>query len=157
MKPILVIAVAQAEIDRAAGWYENRKEGLGAEFLDRVSETLERIEMNPQVYAEGDRGLQLGRCLSSRAPATVLPPLSGPCFFNPVQIISRTLPCASRFGYPHAHRAAGKNLKDENRIDARVSRTHRLVQTSVGADIGWCRHRLVQTSAGVDIGWCRLK
>ncbi len=58
MKPVIVSAVAQSEIDGAASWYETRKEGLGAEFLDRVAETLERIETNPEGYAEGYRGLR---------------------------------------------------------------------------------------------------
>jgi hypothetical protein len=50
------VGTAQSEIDSAASWYEARKEGLGSEFLDRVSETLERIEIHPQGYAEGYRG-----------------------------------------------------------------------------------------------------
>ena len=58
MKPVIVSAPAQSEIDAAAAWYENRKDGLGLEFLDRVSETLERIETNPEGYAEGYRGLR---------------------------------------------------------------------------------------------------
>jgi len=50
VKPVIVAGVAQGEIDRAAAWYENKQEWPGAEFLDRVAETLERIEMNPQGY-----------------------------------------------------------------------------------------------------------
>jgi hypothetical protein len=52
VKAAIVTAVAQGEIDSAAAWYENRKEGLGAEFLDRVAETFERIETNPEGYVE---------------------------------------------------------------------------------------------------------
>jgi hypothetical protein len=48
VKPVIISGLAQGEIDRTAAWYENRKEGLGAEFLDRVKETLERIEANPE-------------------------------------------------------------------------------------------------------------
>jgi toxin ParE1/3/4 len=58
VKPVIVSAIAQRDIDTAAAWYENRKDGLGIEFLDRVAETLERIETNPEGYAEGYRGLR---------------------------------------------------------------------------------------------------
>lgn len=58
MKPVIITGKAQSEIDSAASWYEGRKEGLGGEFLDRVRETLERIETNPTGYAEGYRGLR---------------------------------------------------------------------------------------------------
>ena len=58
MKPVIVSTIAQRDIDSAAAWYENRRYGLGLEFLDRVSETLERIETNPQGYAEGYQGLR---------------------------------------------------------------------------------------------------
>ena len=33
-----------------AVWYEERKEGLGAEFVDRVRETILRIRENPAGY-----------------------------------------------------------------------------------------------------------
>ena len=56
MKPVIISALAQSEIDAAAAWYENRKDGLGLEFLDGVSKTLDRIETNPEGYAEGLQG-----------------------------------------------------------------------------------------------------
>jgi hypothetical protein len=43
VKPVILTPIADADIGRVAGWYEERKEGLGAEFIDRVEETLERI------------------------------------------------------------------------------------------------------------------
>jgi hypothetical protein len=58
VKPVIVTGTAQSEIDSAAAWYENRREGLGSEFLDRVGETLAKIEMNPDGYAVGYRGLR---------------------------------------------------------------------------------------------------
>jgi toxin ParE1/3/4 len=58
VKTAIVTIAAQREIDVAAAWYEGKREGLGTEFLERVAETLERIEMNPKAYAEGYRGLR---------------------------------------------------------------------------------------------------
>ncbi len=52
MKPVILTPIADADIGRVAGWYEERKEGLGAEFIDRVEETLERIGENPVGYAK---------------------------------------------------------------------------------------------------------
>jgi toxin ParE1/3/4 len=42
---------AQADVEKAATWYEGRKEGLGEKFLDRVLETLNRVADNPKGYA----------------------------------------------------------------------------------------------------------
>jgi plasmid stabilization system protein ParE len=43
VKPVILTPIADADIERVAVWYEERKEGLGAEFTRRVRETLERI------------------------------------------------------------------------------------------------------------------
>ncbi len=58
MKPVIVSTQAQAEIDRVAAWYEGRREGFGEEFLDRVNETLERIEINREGYVVLHKGLR---------------------------------------------------------------------------------------------------
>jgi toxin ParE1/3/4 len=58
VKPVIVTALAQTEIDRTAAWYENRREGLGGEFLDRVDEAIQRIEMNPEGYAPAYKDLR---------------------------------------------------------------------------------------------------
>ncbi len=50
MKPVILTKVAEADIERVAVWYEERKEGLGAEFIDRVTETILRIGENPAGY-----------------------------------------------------------------------------------------------------------
>ncbi|MBV8810958.1 MAG: hypothetical protein JO033_19995 [Acidobacteriaceae bacterium] len=44
---VRVTAIAQAEIDSAAAWYEGQEDGLGGKFLDRIEEALERICRNP--------------------------------------------------------------------------------------------------------------
>lgn len=53
MKKLVVIsAVAEQEIERAATWHEKQREGLGQEFYDKVLEGIERIETNPEGYAK---------------------------------------------------------------------------------------------------------
>lgn len=43
MKDFRVEAVAQAEFEEAAGWYELQREGLGLEFIAEVDRVLLRI------------------------------------------------------------------------------------------------------------------
>jgi hypothetical protein len=38
-----VEAVAQAEFEEAAGWYETQRDGLGDEFIAEVDRVLQRI------------------------------------------------------------------------------------------------------------------
>ena len=38
---------AREELRKAATWYEERREGLGGEFLDDFLGTIEAIENNP--------------------------------------------------------------------------------------------------------------
>lgn len=55
---VVVSPAAEVDIDRAASWYEAQRPGLGEQFLDRVTEALERIEANPQGYAQVYRDLR---------------------------------------------------------------------------------------------------
>ena len=41
---------AQADIEQAAAWYESQKEGLGVTFVNRVTETVDSIALNPFGY-----------------------------------------------------------------------------------------------------------
>jgi plasmid stabilization system protein ParE len=43
---------AQRDIEAAAEWYENQRDGLGLEFTDRVLEAIEAIERNPFGHAK---------------------------------------------------------------------------------------------------------
>ena len=52
MRRVEVSASAKADIDRAALWYEARKEGLGDRFLTAVLDTIDRIALNPEDYAK---------------------------------------------------------------------------------------------------------
>jgi hypothetical protein len=55
MKPVSFSPLAKLEIDRAAQWFEDRKEGLGLEFYERVDEAAEKIERNPEGFRKVHR------------------------------------------------------------------------------------------------------
>ncbi|MEO7735483.1 MAG: hypothetical protein ABIY55_31305 [Kofleriaceae bacterium] len=44
MRRFKVDPLAQVELDDAAGWYEQEREGLGLEFIEEVDRVLARIE-----------------------------------------------------------------------------------------------------------------
>jgi toxin ParE1/3/4 len=47
VKPVRLTPTADADVLRAAAWYEVQKEGLGAKFLDRVEHAVKRIAEAP--------------------------------------------------------------------------------------------------------------
>jgi toxin ParE1/3/4 len=47
---VRLTALAKADIQQASAWYEDRKPGLGAEFLDKVDETIGRIKNHPLAF-----------------------------------------------------------------------------------------------------------
>ncbi len=47
---ILFRPEAEAEMEPAYRWYERRREGLGADFLLCVEESLEKIRRDPELY-----------------------------------------------------------------------------------------------------------
>jgi plasmid stabilization system protein ParE len=59
----------RAEINEAYRWYENQQSGLGDEFLDRISETLDRICQMPESYAVVYRDIR--RAVVQRFPYAV--------------------------------------------------------------------------------------
>ncbi len=50
-KPLRAEAEATQELDHAAGWYEDRRLGLGRRFLASVDATLDQIGRFPQAGA----------------------------------------------------------------------------------------------------------
>ena len=48
--PVRLLPDAKAEFDAAADWYEQRRPGLGADFIARVREVLTRIAANPGLH-----------------------------------------------------------------------------------------------------------
>jgi toxin ParE1/3/4 len=59
LKSVILTARAEADVERVAVWYEERKEGLGAEFVGRVRETIGRIAENPAGYARAMRDVRV--------------------------------------------------------------------------------------------------
>lgn len=49
---------AEADVEDAARWYEQRSAGLGAELVGRVREALDRITQNPDLYPEIHHGVR---------------------------------------------------------------------------------------------------
>lgn len=64
-----LIAEAEADIGEAAGWYEERRRGLGLEFTRTVRALLATIERDPLRYPYARR--QVRRALVRRFPYAV--------------------------------------------------------------------------------------
>jgi plasmid stabilization system protein ParE len=48
---LIIRPEADAEVDEAARWYEERRQGLGEEFLDTFLEVTANVKRNPYLYA----------------------------------------------------------------------------------------------------------
>lgn len=75
MKPWVVDLKAQQEIDDAAFWYEDQREGLGSRFLDVLDHTLQVAANHPAACARlrlGPASLTLRKALLHRFPHTVV-------------------------------------------------------------------------------------
>jgi len=88
----LLTSAARRDIERVADWYEQRRDGLGLEFTDRVLDALEAIERDPLTYAQviGDaRRTLLGqfpyalwykrKAMRSSLPACITNAIQGSC------------------------------------------------------------------------------
>lgn len=49
MKPFALSTPASQELSSAVLWYETRRTGLGAEFFDAVTRTIERVRAHPEI------------------------------------------------------------------------------------------------------------
>ena len=64
MWPVTVRPRAEADLENARNWYEERRQGLGREFVLAVHLAVERIRANPQrcpIYYRGFRRVLLAR------------------------------------------------------------------------------------------------
>lgn len=61
---------ADAEVAEAARWYEERRAGLGAEFLDAFAASTDRLRRDPYLYAPILRDAR--RVLVQRFPYSVI-------------------------------------------------------------------------------------
>jgi plasmid stabilization system protein ParE len=56
--PIVLTAEAEADVEEAAMWYEQRSDGLGVRYVSRVREVLARVSDNPELCPEVHGGLR---------------------------------------------------------------------------------------------------
>ncbi len=69
-----VLSEAEEEAREAAQWYENRRAGLGQDFLDALARAFEEIERNPQAFQQvtvQDPARQVRRYVPRRFPYSV--------------------------------------------------------------------------------------
>jgi plasmid stabilization system protein ParE len=57
-EPVVLTAEAEADLDEAVQWYEQRSTRLGAQLVARVRDTLSRIGFNPDLYPEVYNGIR---------------------------------------------------------------------------------------------------
>ncbi|SRR6266487_3221784 len=69
MRDLIVRLQAQLDVEDAALWYESRRPGLGARFLDEVDYVVERIRVSPLQFPEIEPGIRRG--LTRRFPYSV--------------------------------------------------------------------------------------
>lgn len=70
MKPIRFHPDADAEMLDAAVWYESQQQDLGKRFLAAVQDALNRLALNPELYAFVDGDVR--RCLTKTFPFGIL-------------------------------------------------------------------------------------
>jgi len=66
MWPVTVRPHAEADLENARNWYEERREGLGREFITAARLAVEKIRANPERYPVYYRGFR--RVLLTRFP-----------------------------------------------------------------------------------------
>jgi toxin ParE1/3/4 len=58
MIPTFLSSEAEADLEEAAQWYEQRSPGLGTNLIAQVRATLTRIGDNPDLYTEVYNGIR---------------------------------------------------------------------------------------------------
>jgi toxin ParE1/3/4 len=71
-RTIRIIQEASAEFTDAVRWYEERRPGLGGEFFDAVSMTIEFVAAGPEIGAALSAGGGERRLLVPRFPYQVV-------------------------------------------------------------------------------------
>ena len=56
--PVVLTPEAEADVDDAAQWYDDRRRSLGARLTAAIRATLQRISDKPDLYAEVDDGIR---------------------------------------------------------------------------------------------------
>ena len=55
MKPIRISSPASAEFADAVRWYEQKRNGLGSEFFDAVTDAIELLRTRPEIGTAAGR------------------------------------------------------------------------------------------------------
>ncbi len=71
MKPLRVLPAAEAELAEAIEWYEERRPGLGVDFLGSVDRVLQAIAGGPERYATWAENPRFRRVVLERFPYLV--------------------------------------------------------------------------------------
>ena len=61
--------LAREDLQSAAAWYQQRRDGLGSEFIDEFLSCVDRIENNPELYPVVDADVR--RALLRRFPYAI--------------------------------------------------------------------------------------
>lgn len=69
MRPLVIRPAASRDVDDAATWYEQRRDGLGLRFLGEVDRIFRRIEDGPLQYPMVEE--EVRRALLRKFPYTV--------------------------------------------------------------------------------------
>jgi hypothetical protein len=72
---VRLLAQAEKEAHQAALWYEERKDGLGLEFLDSLDQALDAIEGNPGQFPRAEflrTRKNIRRCILKRFPFSIV-------------------------------------------------------------------------------------
>jgi len=71
MKSTVLAPAAQAELDGAIDWYEERGEGLGLKFLLVVDQALQEIQTSPSAFPRWEHDTRFRKFVMQRFPYIV--------------------------------------------------------------------------------------
>ena len=71
MKLAVLAPAAQAELDGAVDWYEERVEGLGMKFLLLVDQALQEIQASPTTFPRWEHDARFRKFVMQRFPYIV--------------------------------------------------------------------------------------
>lgn len=69
MRRLTILPQAELDIIDAIAWYEERRTGLGEEFLDEIDSVLQRVIKNPDQFPKIRNNIR--RALPHRFPCSV--------------------------------------------------------------------------------------
>lgn len=68
--PVVFLRTANLELVEASAWYENKRAGLGREFLEEIERCVNQASLNPLLWAEVRPNMR--RVVAKRFPYSVL-------------------------------------------------------------------------------------